>query len=688
MAETVRWWEQPYRTFQTNLREIDAGLDERKVVRAIVDFGANAWLLNTAGIVSFYPSKLPFQHPSPWLSERPSGDLIGDAVREAHAHDVRVISRADFSKVHQDIYEAHPDWCFVGKSGQPQVYNGLYSTCPSGPYYQEKSFEIIGEVMSSYPVDGFFFNWFNFSQRDYSGTYHGICQCVHCQRRFRERTGRDLPREENWEDPAYLLWREYTRETLEDLAGRIRRFIKERNADVCLILRQNPDVRMFEVNNAVDRPLPVWKYWAGEVGREARTADPEKPCTINAVMFLDLPYRFTAEQPGLVGLHLAQTLAIGANPYAYVIGTTENQTDRKNFGIVREMLRFHRDHEAHYAGLRSTARVAIISSLRSEERYGRAEGIARVQKARRGAYRALVEGHVPFDILPDDHLVSAARDGRLARYDALVLPNVATLDDEQIAVLDGYVEQGGGLVATYDTSAFDSEGRARGEFGLKCLGASRIVARREGAGAMRSAYFRVTRREDLPGCDDTDFVALDRAFLHVEARAGALPSLALIPPSRYGPPEKTYWEIETDHPGLLWQTYGRGRTAYFSWPVDALFFDHSLPEHRTLLVNAVEQVSAGGRQVMTNAPPQVEVLVGVQAEGKTILHLVNYSGHQDRSFHAPLEIRDIRIDLRGGPLVYQAYSARLGEVLPTEPTAGGVGFVLPRLGLFDSILLE
>ncbi|HLH73132.1 MAG TPA: beta-galactosidase trimerization domain-containing protein, partial [Chloroflexota bacterium] len=604
-----QWWTQPFRVFQTNIREIDAVLDEKEVVSRIRELGANAWLLNTAGIVSFFPSKLAHQHPSPWLQERASGDLIGDAVREAHANGIKLISRCDFSKVHQDVYEAHPDWCYVSPKGQLQIYNGLYSTCPSAPYYQEKSIEIIGEVMDRYPIDGFFFNWFNFPLRDYSHNYYGICQCSHCRRRFEGRYNMELPREEDWNNPAYLRWREYSRETLDELAGRIRNYIKERNPNVCLILNRNPDVIMHEVNNAVDRPQPIWVNWAGEVARQSRTAHPEKPVVINSVMFLDIPYRFSAEQPGLVGLHLAQTISQGVNPWAYVLGTTD-QPDRKNFGIVGEMLRFHRDHEEYYAGLRSAAKVAVISSLRTEERYGRAEGIAKVQNALRGAYRALLEGHVPFDILPDEHLGAAAESGRLQRYEALVLPNIATLDDSQLATLDHYVENGGGLVATYDTSAFDPDGQARSEFGLQSLGAHRIAARREGPHAMRSAYFRVTRREDLPNSDDTDFVALDRAYLYVEPRQGAVPSLSLIPPERYGPPEKCYWDVETDHPGLLWNSYGRGRTAYFPWPVDALFYTLSLPEYRTLLVNAVTQVSAGGRQVVTNAPPQVEVVVG------------------------------------------------------------------------------
>ena len=275
------------------------------------------------------------------------------------------------------------------------------------------------------------------------------------------------------------------------------------------------------------------------------------------------------------------------------------------------------------------------------------------------------------------------------RYDALVLPNVAVLDDAQLAVLDRYVEAGGGLVATYDSSAFTAEGQPRGEFGLRSLGAGRIAARREGPHALRSAYLRVTRREDLPESEETDFVALDRAYLYVEARAGAVPSLRLIPPERYGPPEKCYWDVETDHPGLLWQTYGRGKTAYFPWPLGALFFDLSLPEYRTLLVNAVAQVARGGRQVVTNAPPQVEVVVGEQAEPqRTLVHLINYSGHQGRSFHDPLEIRDIQLELAVSRPIRRVWSTRLAKSLAHDDSNGRISFAVPQLNLFDLIVLE
>ncbi|HEV2126134.1 MAG TPA: hypothetical protein VGW38_25545, partial [Chloroflexota bacterium] len=86
------WWQHPFRIFQTNIREVDSGMDVQAVVGDILDFGCSAWLLNAGGIVSHYPSALDHQHPSPWLDDRPSGDLLGDAVAEAHRHRVRVIA--------------------------------------------------------------------------------------------------------------------------------------------------------------------------------------------------------------------------------------------------------------------------------------------------------------------------------------------------------------------------------------------------------------------------------------------------------------------------------------------------------------------------------------------------------------------------------------------------------------------
>jgi hypothetical protein len=692
LSATAEWWRQPFRIFQTNIREVDSGLDVAAVVEDIVGLGANVWLLNAGGIVSHYPSRLPHQHPSPWLKERPSGDLLGDAVEEAHRRGVRVMARCDFSKLHRDVFEAHPDWCYLSPKGERQIYNGLYSACPSGPYYQEKSLEVISEILDNYAVDAFFFNMFGMALRDYSRTYYGICQCANCRRGFAAFSdGMTLPTVETYDDPAYAVWKRYTRQLLDGIAGRVRALIKSRRPDVCLLLNSNPDVTFHEINNAVDRPLPLWRYHAGDVAKTSRSAHPERPVAINCVMFWDIPYRFAAEQPGMVQLSLAQVIANGANPYAYVLGHTRNQLDRKNVPAVRRMMQFHRQHERWYSGRLPASDVLAVSPTQSEEAYGD-QGTELTQNAYRGVYRALAESHIPFDVLPDTRLAEAAADGRLGRYRAIVLPNAAALTDEQVAILDRYVGDGGGLVATFETATRGGDGTPRpgGEIGLQSLGAGRVLARRDGVKELRGSYLRVTARADLPDLPETDVVALDRAFLYVEPREGATPSMRLVGPSPYGPPEKCWWDetLETQHPGLLWHPHGRGRTAYFPWPVDALFYAHSLPEYRSLLAHAVTSV-AGGRQIETDLPPVVEVTVDVQpSSGASLVHLVNGSGHQDRSYFEPAPFDQRRLAVRTGHPVRRVTSAAQGQELPFEQADGVVRVRLPRLELLELLVLE
>ena len=82
------------------------------------------------------------------LADRPSGDLLGDAVTAAGRRGVRVIARLDLSKVTAGVAAAHRDWLFVSATGKPQIYNALHSTCPSGEYYQQRAFEIFDEILA------------------------------------------------------------------------------------------------------------------------------------------------------------------------------------------------------------------------------------------------------------------------------------------------------------------------------------------------------------------------------------------------------------------------------------------------------------------------------------------------------------------------------------------------------------
>jgi len=77
--------------------------------------------------------------------------------------------------------------------------------------------------------------------------------------------------------------------------------------------------------------------------------------------------------------------------------------------------------------------------------------------------QALIQAKVPFDIIFNEHLKD------LSEYRALVLADQECLDDEQMDLIRQYVNQGGGLVGTEQTSVFTPWRQRRPDFGLKDL---------------------------------------------------------------------------------------------------------------------------------------------------------------------------------------------------------------------------
>lgn len=140
------WWlDNNLRMIQNNLRDIDAGMDVQKWFEEIRASHCNCVMVGAGGISSFFPTKLPFQTPSPYLK----GDLLGDIVRICHENGVRVIARFDFSKTHERLLDEHPEWYYVSESGEHLHYNDTAATCVCGEYQQKKSIEILREVIEN-----------------------------------------------------------------------------------------------------------------------------------------------------------------------------------------------------------------------------------------------------------------------------------------------------------------------------------------------------------------------------------------------------------------------------------------------------------------------------------------------------------------------------------------------------------
>jgi hypothetical protein len=140
-------------------------------------------------------------------------------------------------------------------------------------------------------------------------------------------------------------------------------------------------------------------------------------------------------------------------------------------------------------------------------------------------------------------------------------------------------------------------------------------------------------------------------------------------------------------PGIVLTDHGKGRAAFIPWDVGGLYYRHSSEAHRGLVADVVDRLLPGGRQLRTNAHPLVEVTVMDQpGRGRTLIHLVNGTGHHDTGYFPPLEIGDIRIDLARD--IRRAYAVSLDRALPITSHGGLRSFTLPRLQAYEVIVVE
>ncbi len=669
------WWQRPYRMVQTNLRMTDALMEPRAVARQAREFGATVLLFNIGGIFAFYPTALPLHARNPMLK----GDLLGEMLEAAHAEGLKLVGRFDLSKSTRAAYEAHPEWFVHNRRGEPLEYNGTYQACVNGGWYQGYAHEIIREVLGRYAVDGVFFNMFGYRSTDYSGTYHGICVCRNCQERFRSMYGRELPAREDFADPAYADYLEFMDRTLLALADAIYRTVKATRPSVVVTgQRTTCDMIRMEVQRAVSRPAPEWPCQAGEQARWAAAFGRGKSFASTSANFIDFAWRFVAETGACHVLRFAQQLANGASLDYYLLGTFD-QEDTKPFPAVRALYAWHAANEAHYAGLQNAARIGLYHSRKTATYRGATATSAEQTACFRGAYRALLEGRLPFDFVSDERMADADAAQHLARYEVLVLPNVACLNDAEAKVLDDWVATGGCLLATGETGLYDGRGTPRSSFALGSLPVSRLVLARDGL----RTYFRIGADEvDFP---DTRLLMLDGRYFHAAVKPDAKTLLRLLPPQRFGPPELCYPELESEHPGAILGAHGRGHAIYVPWLPEWHYHRDSLPDHRSFLVQLAMRFAPPPPVQLIGAGP-VELTMHRQPEtGRLLVHIVNYSGQRNNLYEEPVPLHGLRLGVRGASGPARALIA--GREIPCGPpdAAGVLWLDLPEVAAFEAI---
>ena len=667
------WWNRtPVRLIQTNLPEIEGSMDRDEYVQSIMDASANAVLFNTGGIVANYQTKLPYQWKNPNIGE---GDLVADLIQKLHEKEIRYIARFDFSKLDPSIALKKPEWLYVGTNGQPQIFNGLYSACINGGYYQEYAFEILKEAITNYDFDGIFFNMMGYTGSDYSGKNHGICRCENCKRRFKEYTGLNLPRFDT--DPGIREYRQFQKITSEELYNRITGFIKQLNPDLVIYNYNAIGTSWIASESGASMNPGVDNIYHATINVKRILGSYKDKTPLNLIMgFQAIGYRNIMSSPNLLRTWWLENMLHGAPVSFVVVGTLVHYEDRKFIPVVNELFAFHKNHGKLFTNVQAVNKVALVQGSGGEFQ---------------GMIKLLSEEHIMYDIIIPDQLGSSRTPHQPADYELIILGDVENMSNDLVSLLDNYVESGGKLLVTGATSTKDGTGNPLNRIRLNSLG---VEPEFEVFSRAQATYLKVSDndKQALGQEEFRDFtlIMMNSTFLKCRIGENAQGFLRLLPSNMFGPAEKTYYKESdiTDFPGAVVYNYGKGKTVYIPWSIGSDYNSKGNYSQKALFTGSIKNLLDVKNDLETDASPLIEITHLANLNGAfEWIGMINHSGFMGNSVCEPVTIHNTTIRFKPAKKVREVRLLRTG--LKTgfkQINDGWIECLIPQIYDFEMLL--
>ncbi len=615
------WFNRPMRWAQLTLVENDPGrFDPDFWLSYFKLIHADGATLSAGGVVAYYPTDVPLHHRSKWLD---GSDPLGYLMTGCRKMNMSLITRTDPHATWQNVYEAHPDWIAVNSDGEKRRHWSnpeLWVTCALGPYNFEFMTQVHKEIMERYEPDGIFSN-------RWAG--HGICYCEHCVKDFRKYSGMELPRSSDKSDIAFLKYTEWSTGRLKELWLLWDNVIRKQKSTSRFIPNGFPDKVItgqlsdivFTDHQARSGFTMPWSN--GKVAKELRASIGMKPLGgIFSVGIADQNrWSDSVQSEAETRIWVAEGTANGMRPWFTKFSGV--LYDKRWLGTVEKIYQEHFRNEKYLRNTAPLARVGMVFSERSRIT-GREVWQQRSEDHSSGMYHALIEARIPFEMV-NDRLLDKEH---LKPFGLLILPNIAALSDKQCRQLKEYAEEGGSILATFETSLYDEEGRRRNDFGLADLFGLSYDNGVEGP--MKNSYLKLKKdpvtSKYHPVLDQMeDAYRIINTIYRVKVRPFSdFPSpVTLIPTYPDLPMEHVYPRNEdTDIRELYMRESGKSRIVYFPGDMDRTFWQVFCKDHGRLLTNAINWALNEDPLVEVKGPGVLDVTIWRQEQSMTI-HLVN-----------------------------------------------------------------
>jgi hypothetical protein len=563
-------------------------------------------------------------------------------VEDCHRRGVKVIlGLPPFMPV--ELAKKHTDWRIRASADAilppPNEKDlGTRSGCNNGPW-GDYLIDVCAELIEDFGLDGYSFD----------GNYHPpLCHCPACQTAY----AKPLPPRLDLKDIAYRRYLVWRGERLEDHYRKLVLRLRKANPDAVLMtwtvnagryghFLHSPRAMPTRLNRLIDLPMQEW--WLDETNVGASVAPAFGAAYLRAVA----GNRPSASEPYL----MSRGNPYGTDSFPHherlarsLLALTHGSVAAYSFGwpghgaSTNELFREVEQRSTWLTRTQALPWAALLVSEQTRQFYAYEDIAARFLPHVFGTFRAALEEHLPLTLINDWDLNAK----ELSHYHVVILANAAALSDAQVAAVRQYVQAGGGIVITGESSLFDELGRPRHDFALADLiGAS--YKGRPKAPEKRpelDTNFAITvdenywkQRSGLARLNWTDHALVrdDHLTKLVPTKSVAFRG-PMVWVSEPKDADSVAWRMTPDGwdqaplAGAICRRVGKGRVVYLACGIDAALWSYAYPYQRRLVARAMQWAAGEPPPISVTAPMCVHATYWTQhtkVGRRFVIHLFN-----------------------------------------------------------------
>jgi len=585
-------------------------------------------------------------------------------VELAHRHGLKVGGYVGASLMYETLSQEIPEsreWRQVDEEGRPVYYGSggdqtfRYMACGNNPGYKAFIQKVVRLGIQDLKMDLIHVDQVRWEAEPRS------CRCKYCEQEFRKflrnkyhdpqlklrlgftrldgiipppMGGIDEIRITELRNPLMQEWADFRAANLAQRWGELANYIHQLNPEAALL--GNPSMflssnvgfihgvdpsRLFQHGDFIWTEEPNLAEWTadGRLVSKIRSLKAVRAMGKTAVVWQ------SAKQPtewqgtpetwkAPVELRLAELIAYGD----MCLGSFRDPADMTP--PARRYINFFHAQKAALRDTEPVADVAILRSFASNEYNPSRSTFSTILFE-----QSLIQGKVPFAIIYDRHLQD------LSKYKVLVLADQDALSDGQLKDIRAFVEKGGGLVATEETSLLTEWRRHRMKFGLADLFGFEEPPGK-GTATVRRPYGK--------------------------GRVAYIPRIEAAVPA---PPVQMHYTVANKY----WK----------------------LPKNHSELLQSVKWAAGGELTAEVEAPDWVTIeLARQRGTGFWLLHLLNFNTTK------PVENIGVTMRMPAGMQLREAFVETPDgggrQLLPVATQGQTVTFRVPRLKVYEVVLLR